>query len=201
MTATKKEAKKKVKKVVEAVKAEVKKAVKKKAKEVAKKVKTAIAGKIKEKIVKKRGRKPVMMETKKLKVERAPKAEAHVDNVKGENIRHARSTAHFPMTQDAIRMRRVRYANRVHEKARQAKSQVAIQMGRLKFADPVKTFEKVFDPADLTSAVASHRHRLARRRSSFAPKNPAMNEVEINIRGGGGSDVVKGPVGKVRGLE
>lgn len=144
----------------------------------------------------------LQMREKKKKVDRGHSEKtAHVDNVKGVVIRRAKAAAHFPVDQDDIRLMRTKYMNTLHEKARQDKSQVAMEMGKLIFADPMKTLFKNFDPANLTSGLASKLHRAGRARGGNDSMSPAMNEVEINMRSGGGSDVARSPLGKVRGLQ
>lgn len=139
---------------------------------------------------------------RKKRVERGvDKKTAHVDNVKGEAIRVAKHSAHFPVDQDDIRLRRARHSNFIHEKSRQDKPQVAHQMGRVKFSDAMKTFQKVFDPSDLTTGAASALHKVGRIRNGPAPLKPAKNEVEVNIRAGGGSNVARSGLGDRVGLE
>lgn len=143
------------------------------------------------------------MREKKKKVDRGHSTKAaHVDNVKGTVIQRAKAAAHFPVDQDDVRLMRTKYMNALHEKARQGKSQVAMEMGKLIFADPIKTMFGNFDPANLTSGIARKLHRMGRTRSDGVDSmEPAMNEVEINMRSGGGADVAKDPLGKVRGLQ
>lgn len=142
------------------------------------------------------------MRKKEKKVSRGhSKRTAHVDNVRGATMRRARKAAHFPIDQDDVRLRRTRHQNSLHEKARQDKSQVAMDMGKLIFVDPIKTLAKNFDPSLLTTGLGARVHRFGRQRmGAVNPMLPAVNELEVNMRTGGGSNVARGPLGKIRGL-
>lgn len=140
----------------------------------------------------------VKLLTKRKKVTgRARKNTAHIDNVRGPTIRRAKHAAHYPITQDEVKLRRVLYQKATHEKARSEKPHVTISSGKHRVRDPMATFFNEFDAAKLSN---SNIHTKGRSRYGQNSMPSAANELDPAIRGGGGSDVVRGPYGKISGL-
>ncbi len=141
-----------------------------------------------------------LRKTRKKPSGRAKKTEAHVDNVRGATVRRARAPAHFPIDQEDVRIRRLRHQNSTHEKARQEKPHVTIASGKHRVRNPMATFHNEFDPAILAGPTGGRVHRKGRSRFGKNSMASAANELNPAIRGGGGSDVARGPYGKISGL-
>jgi len=141
-----------------------------------------------------------LRKTRKKPSGRAKKTEAHVDNVRGATVRRARAPAHFPIDQEDVRIRRLRHQNSTHEKARQEKPHVTIASGKHRVRNPMATFHNEFDPAILAGPTGGRVHARGRSRFGKNSMPSAANELNPAIRGGGGSDVARGPYGKISGL-
>ena len=141
-----------------------------------------------------------LRKTRKKPSGRAKKTQAHVDNVRGATVRRARAAAHFPIDQEDVRIRRLRHQNSTHEKARQEKPHVTISSGNHRVRNPMATFFNEFDPAVLAGPSGGGVHRKGRSRFGKNSMASAANELNPAIRGGGGSDVARGPYGKISGL-
>lgn len=141
-----------------------------------------------------------LRKTRKKPSGRAKKTQAHVDNVRGATVRRARAAAHFPIDQEDVRIRRLRHQNSTHEKARQEKPHVTISSGNHRVRNPMATFFNEFDPAVLAGPTGGNVHRKGRSRFGKNSMASAANELNPAIRGGGGSDVARGPYGKISGL-
>ena len=130
----------------------------------------------------------------KVRAKRAGKQVAHIDNVDGATVRRSRAAAHFPVTPDDVRRNRLQHQNNTHNRARASLPSKVLEHGRHAVMDVVNTYMKNFDPAQLTTGVASKVHDVARGRGASALK-AAYNQVSPSTRGGGGSSVAKDPLG------